>query len=204
MSLSQPSLAFIEISGLTPSLVVADRCSKAAGVRILGIESSMGTEQCIRLAGSAADVREAADVAADVAQRMGARVQITVMPGPTDEVRHLANLPPAFIPLLGIDDCLVPKEDSMTDSQALGLLETQGLVAVLHATDAMLKASAVKLVGKEKIGAAYVTVMVRGDVAAVQAAIEAGKHAVTQLGGTLVMADVISRPHPELAALLPG
>jgi ethanolamine utilization protein EutM len=84
------------------------------------------------------------------------------------------------------------------------LLETQGLVSVLHATDAMLKASSVTLVGKEKIGAAYVTVMVRGDVAAVQAAIEAGKHAVAALGGTLVMADVISRPHPELAALLPG
>jgi ethanolamine utilization protein EutM len=87
---------------------------------------------------------------------------------------------------------------------ALGLIETQGLVAALHATDEMLKSSAVELVGKEKIGAAYVTIVVRGDVAAVQAAVEAGKKTVERLDGTLILADVITRPHPELAALLPA
>jgi ethanolamine utilization protein EutM len=92
----------------------------------------------------------------------------------------------------------------MSSTEALGLLETQGLVAALHATDDMLKSSNVKLVGKEKIGAAYVTIMVRGDVAAVQTAIETGKGTVARLGGKLIMADVIARPHPELAALLPG
>lgn len=92
----------------------------------------------------------------------------------------------------------------MSSTEALGLLETQGLVAALHATDDMLKSSNVKLVGKEKIGAAYVTIMVRGDVAAVQTAIETGKATVTRLGGKLILADVIARPHPELAALLPG
>ena len=92
----------------------------------------------------------------------------------------------------------------MSSSEALGLLETQGLVAALHATDDMLKSSNVKLVGKEKIGAAYVTIMVRGDVAAVQTAIETGKATVVRLGGKLILADVIARPHPELAALLPN
>jgi ethanolamine utilization protein EutM len=92
----------------------------------------------------------------------------------------------------------------MTHPDALGLLETQGLVAALHATDEMLKAAAVELVGKEKIGAAYVTIIVRGDVAAVQAAIAAGKQAVERLGGKLIMAAVVPRPHPELAALLPA
>ncbi len=92
----------------------------------------------------------------------------------------------------------------MNPSDAIGLLETQGLVAALHATVEMLKSAAVSLVGKEKIGAAYVTIMVRGDVAAVQAAISAGKQTVERLGGKLIMADVIPRPHPELAALLPG
>ena len=71
----------------------------------------------------------------------------------------------------------------MNESElALGILETQGLTAILEATDVMLKAANVKLVGKEKIGAAYVTVMVRGDVAAVQAAISAGASAVGALG----------------------
>lgn len=89
------------------------------------------------------------------------------------------------------------------NSDAIGLLETQGLVASLHAVDEMLKSASVTLVGKEKIGAAYVTVVIRGDVAAVQAAISAGKQTVERLGGKLIMADVIARPHPELAALLP-
>lgn len=92
----------------------------------------------------------------------------------------------------------------MNNSSAIGLLETQGLVAALHATDEMLKSAAVQLVGKEKIGAAYVTIIVRGDVAAVQAAIAAGRQTVERLGGKLIMADVIPRPHPDLAALLPG
>ena len=92
----------------------------------------------------------------------------------------------------------------MKSSDALGLIETQGLVAALHATDEMLKAGAVELVGKEKIGAAYVTIMVRGDVAAVQAAVDAGKLCVERLDGKLILADVITHPHPELAALLPA
>lgn len=86
--------------------------------------------------------------------------------------------------------------------QALGILETQGLTAILEATDVMLKAANVTLVGKEKIGAAYVTVMIRGDVAAVKAAIDAGATAVGSLG-KLIAAHVIPRPHHELAALLP-
>ncbi len=86
--------------------------------------------------------------------------------------------------------------------QALGILETQGLTALLEATDVMLKAANVTLVGKEKIGAAYVTVMIRGDVAAVQAAVAAGAAAVDNLG-KLIAAHVIARPHPDLVALLP-
>jgi ethanolamine utilization protein EutM len=89
-----------------------------------------------------------------------------------------------------------------TESQAIGILETQGLTAILEATDAMLKAANVTLVGKEKIGAAYVTVIVRGDVAAVKAAIEAGAAAAAPLG-KVIASHVIARPHAELSALLP-
>jgi ethanolamine utilization protein EutM len=87
--------------------------------------------------------------------------------------------------------------------KALGLLETQGLVAGLHAVDAMLKTSSVRLLGKEKIGGGYVTMLIEGDIAAVQAAVDVGKRTVEQLGGKLVLADVISNPHPDLVALLP-
>ena len=197
------SLALLEIANLVPALLVADRCSKAAGVSILGIENTLGTEQCIKLAGGAEEVRRAAEQGAALARQMGTRVEVTVIPGPTPETHRLCTDPPAYVPLLGIYDSHVAREDSMNSSDALGLIETQGLVAALHATDEMLKAASVELVGKEKIGAAYVTIMVRGNVSAVQAAVEAGKRAVEQLQGKLIMADVIARPHPELAALLP-
>ena len=87
--------------------------------------------------------------------------------------------------------------------QALGLLETQGLVAVIEGTDAMVKAANIEIVGKEKIGAAHVTVMIRGDVAAVKAAIDAGKAAAEKVG-KVVAAHVIARPHDALAKLLPS
>lgn len=86
--------------------------------------------------------------------------------------------------------------------EAIGILETQGLTAVLEAADAMLKSANVTVVGKEKIGAAYVSVVVKGDVAAVTAAVETGAKAVGQLG-KLIAAHVIARPHDDLMALLP-
>ncbi len=198
------SLALLEVGNLTPALLVADRCLKASGVRLLGIESTDGPEQCIKLAGTTAEVVLAAEQGAELARLMGSRALVTVLPAPLDVVRVLVNAPPIFSPLLGLYDYRIPKENAMKTTDAIGLLETQGLVAALHATDDMLKSSNVTLVGKEKIGAAYVTIMVRGDVAAVQTAIDTGKKTVERLGGKLILADVIARPHPELAALLPA
>jgi len=198
------SLALLEVGNLAPTFIVADRCAKAAGVSIIGIESTDGAAQCIKLVGSAADVREAAEQGAALAKQLGTTAFFSVMPRPRDEVVKLANSKPVLSPLLGAYDARVPREKAMSNSDAVGLLETQGLVAALHATDEMLKSAAVTLVGKEKIGAAYVTIMVRGDVAAVQAAIATGKATVERLGGKLIMADVIPRPHPDLAALLPA
>jgi ethanolamine utilization protein EutM len=197
------SLALLEIGNLTPALLVTDRCAKAAGVQVLGIESSDSPAQCIKLVGAADAVRFAAEQGVELALRMGTSATYSVLPGPLEETLALAKARPVYSPLLGIYDSRNPREDHMNHSDALGLLETQGLVAALHATDEMLKSANVSLVGKEKIGAAYVTIAVRGDVAAVQAAIAAGKQVVERLGGKLIMADIIPRPHPELAALLP-
>ena len=206
-SASPLALALLEIGNLAPALLVADRCAKAAGVRILGIESADSAAQCIKLIGSPGDVREAGEVGLALARRMGTTAELVVIAAPRDATMSLATQPPLYSPLLEIYDSRVPREDfnmmEKNHSDAIGLLETQGLVAALHATDEMLKGAAVSLVGKEKIGAAYVTIVVKGDVAAVQSAIESGKATVERLGGKLIMADVIARPHPELAALLP-
>jgi len=85
---------------------------------------------------------------------------------------------------------------------ALGLIETKGLVGAIEAADAMVKAANVRLVGTEKVGGGYVTVMVRGDVGAVKAATDAGAAAAERVG-ELVSVHVIPRPHAELEAILP-
>lgn len=86
--------------------------------------------------------------------------------------------------------------------EALGLIETRGLVATIEAADAMVKAANVILIGKEIIGGGFVTVMVRGDVGAVKAAVEAGAVAARKVGD-LVSAHVIPRPHNEVENILP-
>jgi microcompartment protein CcmL/EutN len=197
------SLVLLEIGNLTPALLVADYCLKSAGVRLLGIESSDSADQCIKLFGRTGDVVQAGRAGVELAQRMGSRATLAVLPAPDAATRALAHPQPVYSPLLGLYDYRIPKDPEMSTPEAVGLLETQGLVAALHATDDMLKSSNVSLVGKEKIGAAYVTIVVRGDVAAVQTAIATGKQTVERLGGKLILADVIPRPHPELAALLP-
>ena len=198
------SLALLEVSNLSPAFIVADRCSKAAGVRLLGIESTDGAAQCLKLAGPVGDVTHAAEEGVELARRMGAESFVSILPAPLDVVQSLADPEPAWNPALLSWDNRVPQGDPMSQSEALGLLETQGLVAALHATDDMLKSANVTLVGKEKIGAAYVTIMIRGDVAAVQNAIDTAEQTVERLGGKLIMADVIPRPHADLTTLLPG
>jgi ethanolamine utilization protein EutM len=87
-------------------------------------------------------------------------------------------------------------------SEALGLVETRGLLGSVEAADAMVKAANVVLIGKEYIGAGYVTVMVRGDVGAVKAATDAGAAAARRVG-ELISVHVIPRPHAEVERILP-
>lgn len=90
----------------------------------------------------------------------------------------------------------------MMAQQALGMIETKGLVALVEASDAMLKAANVEMVGWDKVGAGLVTGFVSGDVAAVKAAVDAGASAAGRVG-EVVSVHVIARPHDELSAMLP-
>jgi ethanolamine utilization protein EutM len=87
-------------------------------------------------------------------------------------------------------------------SDALGLIETRGLIGAIEAADAMVKAANVQLVAKEYIGAGYVTVLARGDVGAIKAATDAGAAAARRVG-ELVSVHVIPRPHAEVERILP-
>jgi ethanolamine utilization protein EutM len=89
------------------------------------------------------------------------------------------------------------------EKQALGMVETRGLVGAIEAADAMVKAANVTLLGKEKVGTGLVTVMVRGDVGAVKASVEAGGEAAKRVG-ELVSVHVIPRPHEDVEKILPN
>ena len=94
------------------------------------------------------------------------------------------------------------KEQKVMTQEALGMVETRGLTAAIEAADQMCKAANVALVGTEKIGSGLVTVMVRGDVGAVKAAVESGSAAASRLG-ELVATHVIPRPHTDVEKILP-
>ena len=87
--------------------------------------------------------------------------------------------------------------------EALGMVETRGLVAAIEAADAMVKAANVELIGTEKIGSGLVSVMVRGDVGAVKAAVESGTAAAQRLG-EIIATHVIPRPHTDVEKILPS
>ena len=90
----------------------------------------------------------------------------------------------------------------MATLNALGMIETKGLVAAIEAADAMVKAANVTLIGKEHVGGGLVTVLVRGDVGAVKAATDAGA-AAAERGGEFISIHVIPRPHAEVETILP-
>lgn len=89
------------------------------------------------------------------------------------------------------------------DKQALGMVETRGLVGAIEAADAMVKAANVTLIGKERVGFGLVTVMVRGDVGAVKASVDAGSAAAKRVG-ELISVHVIPRPHQDVEKILPN
>jgi microcompartment protein CcmL/EutN len=209
------SAGFIEVRGLAASLVVADVAAKAGNVRIPGIESNGAGGMGIKLVGATGDVRAAVQAGERIATTMQALIAATDWSRYSPEAEFLIHSRQEYNALLDNDEHLLPPNETtdrcyskgtvsaMPAPDAIGLIETQGLVGLLEATDVMLKAASVEVIGKEKIGGAYVTVMVRGDVAAVKAAVEAGAGAVTRVGGTLILAHVIPRPHEGLAKLLP-
>ena len=95
------------------------------------------------------------------------------------------------------------KEEKRMSQEALGMIETRGLVAAIEAADAMVKAANVALIGTEKIGSGLVSVMVRGDVGAVKSAVEAGGAAASSLG-EVIATHVIPRPHGDVEKILPS
>jgi carbon dioxide concentrating mechanism protein CcmO len=202
------SLGLLETPFLSLTALACDAALKAADVTLLGLEP-IGTEVILsRFTGDPGSVRAALDAASQRVKSSGSQVVSTcILDAPAPSICPVSTGNNFINPLYGGREYLLPTDHPQKQAtmkpQAIGILETQGLTAILQATDAMLKAASVELVGKEKIGAAYVTIIVKGDVAAVTAALEAGRVAVGSLG-KLIAAQVIARPHDDLLKLLPA
>jgi len=186
-------------------MVVLDAMEKMAGVHILQAELNDRPGVCLKLLGSLGDVQAAASAAEAAANAMRVEVIAHVIPAPAPQGRAAYEASADYNPLFEQATVHYPEKSMNKVSQApfaVGLIETQGFTAVFEAIDTALKTAAVEVLAREKLGGGYITVLIKGDVAAVQAAIDAGKAKVEGLG-KLIAAHVIPSPSEGVLSLLP-
>lgn len=207
------AVGLLETVGLSATLAAIDAMEKAANVRVLQCELNDFYGVSTKIAGKTSDVSIAVEAGRRVAERMGGaagrRRHPPLRSAGSGRDHRAARIQPAdrtrgrLLSRLSTD---ARQKKGRTMSQeyisALGLIETQGFTAVFEAIDTACKAANVEVVGREKLGGGYITVIIRGDVAAVNAAVEAGKLKVADLG-KLIAAHVIARPSPMVLGLLP-
>jgi microcompartment protein CcmL/EutN len=195
----------IEVHSWTASIAVLDCMEKAANIRLLQIEINDLYGACIKVAGPVSDLAAALDSGRAVAESMAASCVVDLISNPDARAQAAWSAPREFSPLIETDVVHFPhayKELLMPDQSpfAIGLIETQGLIGVIEAIDTACKAASVEVIGREKLGGGYITVIIKGDVAAVTAAVEAGKAKVDGLG-KLIAAHVIPRPTAAVLGL---
>jgi carbon dioxide concentrating mechanism protein CcmO len=191
-------------------MVILDAMEKSAGIRVLQTELNDQPGVCLKLAGTLGDVQAALEVANSLSVRMRTPLVVDVIPRPADGSSPAYEAQADFSPLIEQPTVRIPrahadkKERTMPDqsSFAVGLIETQGFTAVFEAIDTAVKTAAVEVLAREKLGGGYITVLIKGDVAAVTAAVDAGKAKVEGLG-KLIAAHVIPSPSAAVLSLLP-
>jgi microcompartment protein CcmL/EutN len=205
------ALGLLELRGFTPGMLALDAMEKTSQVTLRQVEMNDFYGVVIKIAGSPADVSAAIEAGRALAERLGAQPVASVVNRPDARALAAIDSPPERSALTGASVVLFPHPVSPSDkestvaeqpSYALGLIETQGFTAVFEAIDSACKAANVEVLAKEKLGGGYITVVIRGDVAAVKAAVDAGQAKVGALG-KLIAAHVIARPSAGVLSLLP-
>ena len=184
-------------------MVVLDAMEKCANVRVVQTELNDAPGVCIKLHGPIGDIKQRRAAEETAAGAMEIPIVAHVIPAPSEGLRAAYEAEPDFNVLIEQPSVQRP-ENPMTDQPnfAVGLIETQGFTAVFEAIDTALKAAKVEVLAREKLGGGYITVLIKGDVASVRAAVEAGKARVEGLG-RLVAAHVIPNPSQGVLSLLP-
>jgi carbon dioxide concentrating mechanism protein CcmO len=190
-------------------MMALDGMEKAAGVRLLQTELNDSPGVCLKLYGRIADLQIAVEAARRFAAALETAITAQVIPGPAPGSTAAYQAAPDFNPLIeqpSVRNPIETPEKKMPNQNqaqfAVGLIETQGFTAVFEAVDCALKTASVEVLAREKLGGGYITVIIKGDVAAVRAAIDAAKTKVEGLG-RLIAAHVIPSPSQGVLSLLP-
>jgi len=208
------ALGLLETVGLSATLVAVDVMEKSAHVRVVQCELNDLGGVCTKITGPTAAVQTAIERGRQSAEQMGGKPVAHVVTRPDRRAWSAIRSPREFNPLIQQDavffaqfepaDSPAGRRSTMNQEtiSALGLIETQGFIAVFEAIDTACKVANVEVVGKEKLGGGYITVIIKGDLAAVKAAVEAGQAKVEGLG-KLIAAHVLARPSEAVLGLLP-
>ncbi len=186
-------------------MVVLDAMEKAANVELLQTELNDAPGVCLKLNGSVGDVQIAVEAARQMGRTLETAIVAEAIPQAAPGLSTAFVAQPDFNPLIEQPTVRNPETNMSNESQAhfaIGLIETQGFTAVFEAIDTALKTAAVEVIAREKLGGGYITVVIKGDVAAVRAAIDAAKTKVDGLG-RLIAAHVIPSPSQGVLSLLP-
>jgi microcompartment protein CcmL/EutN len=194
----------VEIGGWSLAMVVLDAMEKSAGIRLLQTELNDAPGVCMKFQGGVSDMQVAIDTARRVAASLETTIVADVIPAPAPGSKAAYEGAPDFNPLIEQPSIQIPEKimNGKQSSFAVGLIETQGFTAVFEAVDTALKTASVEVLAREKLGGGYITVVIKGDVAAVRAAVEAGKAKAESLG-RLIAAHVIPSPSEGVLSLLP-
>ncbi len=202
------ALGLIEVAGWSPSMVVLDTLEKTANIRLLQVEQNDLAGAIMKIGGPLGDVRASIEAGRVLAESMRVHCMTDVIPHPDERARRAWDAKPEFNPLMEQavvkDPAPYDKESTVSEQApfAVGLIETQGFTAVFEAIDTACKTANVEVLSREKLGGGYITVVIKGDVAAVRAAVDAGKAKVEGLG-KLIAAHVIASPTEAVLSLLP-
>ena len=206
-TLRPPATALLEIYSLGAALVVLDQIEKEAAVSVLQAELNDNYGLFLKLTGDSDSLRIAVESAQRITHDMQVALTAQVLDAPHAGTWRVIESAAEYQSLLEQEVVFIPKPRklSMTEKSkvpdALGLIETQGFTAVTAATDAACKAANVTVIAKEKLGGGYVTVIFEGEVAAVTAAVDAGRSAAEAVG-KLISAYVIARPSEGVGQIL--
>jgi len=206
------ALGILEVTGLTPAMVALDTMDKTAGITLLQTESNDFYGVVLKVTGPVDAVQAAIAAGRSAAEQMGGKLVSTVINKPDERAWAALKSVVEVSPLIQQAVVKNPNYEQLESKSegkpvadnifALGFIETQGFTAVFEAIDSACKAANVEVIGKEKLGGGYITVVIKGDVAAVKAAVEAGTSKVQGLG-KLIAGHVIARPSAAVLSLLP-